>query len=389
VRGNVRKAPAAAFSHRPLPSSTRRVRLRIVTDQTAAEVQERLAASRRLAELINGYQISAAIGAFARLGIADALAEGPAPPAELAARLGADERSLVRLLEATREVGLFEARDDGRYGLTPLGKLLRGDVEGSLRRLAIVSTDEWRWRAYGHLTHALRTGEPGFIPAHGCRFWEYLASHPAEAASFNETMSRVSTLRDAVLAGAYDFGDIRRLVDVGGGDGSLLRAVLARHPHLQGVVFDQPGVVEVARERLLEAGLDERCEAVAGDFMEAVPPGGDAYLLSWILHDWDDETALRILRNCRAAMNDAARLLVVELVVPAADDPAPAPGVVRIVRQTDLEMLAVVGGRERTAAEYGELLAQAGFSLARIVPLEGMPWCVMEGVTVERPTALG
>ena len=235
----------------------------------------------------------------------------------------------------------------------------------------------------------MRTGEPGFVPAHGCRFWEYLDSHPAEAAGFNETMSRISAARDAVLAGAYEFDDLRRLVDVGGGDGSLLRAVLARHPHLQGVVFDQPGVVEVARERLLEAGLDERCEAVAGDFMEAVPPGGDAYLLSLILHDWDDETALRILRNCRAAMNDAARLLVVELVVPAADDPAPAPGVVRIVRQTDLEMLAVVGGRERTAAEYGELLAQAGFSLARILPLEGMPWSVMEGVTVERPTALG
>ena len=350
-------------------------------NQPAAAVQERLAASRRLAELINGYQISAAIGAFARLGIADALAEGPASPAELAAQLGADQRSLARLLEATLEVGLFEARDDGRYALTPLGQLLRSDVEGSLRRLAIVSTDEWRWRAYGHLTHALRTGEPGFVPAHGCRFWEYLDSHPAEAASFNETMSRVSAQRDAVLAGAYEFGDIQRLVDVGGGHGGLLCAVLARHPHLQGVVFDLPGVVEVARERLLEADLAERCEAIAGDFLEAVPPGGDAYLLSWILHDWDDETALRILVNCRAAMNDAARLLVVELIVPAADDEAPAPSVTRLVKQTDLEMLAVVGGRERTAAEYSKLLTQAGFSLARILPLEGMPWCVMEGVT--------
>ena len=265
-------------------------------------------------------------------------------------------RSLARLLEATLEVGLFEARDDGRYALTPLGQLLRGDVDGSLRRLAIVSTDEWRWRAYGHLTHALRTGEPGFVPAHGCRFWEYLASHPAEAASFNETMARISAARDAALAGAYEFGDLQRLVDVGGGHGGLLCALLAQHPQLRGVVFDLPGVVEGARERLLEAGLAERCEAIAGDFLEAVPPGGDAYLLSWILHDWDDETALRILVNCRAAMDDAARLLVVELVVPAADDPAPAPSVTRLVKQTDLEMLAVVGGRERTAAEYGELL---------------------------------
>jgi hypothetical protein len=351
-------------------------------DQPTAAVQERLAASRRLAELINGYQISAAIGAFARLGIADALAEGPALPAELAARLGADERSLVRLLEATRDVGLFETCADGRYALTSLGQLLRGDVEGSLRRLAVVSTDEWRWRAYGHLSHALRTGEPGFVPAHGCRFWEYLASHLQEAASFNETMARVSALRDAVLAGAYDFGAVQRLVDVGGGHGGLLCALLARHPHLQGVVFDLPSVVEGARERLLKAGLGDRCEAIAGDFLEAVPPGGDAYLLSWILHDWDDETALRILVNCRAAMSDAARLLVVELVVPAADDPAPAPGVVRLVKQTDLEMLAVVGGRERTAAEYGELLARAGLSLGRILPLEGMPWSLIEGAAV-------
>ena len=353
-------------------------------DQPTAAVQERLTAGRHLAELIDGYQLSAAIGAFARLGVADALAEAPASPAELAAQLGADQLSLARLLEATLEAGLFEARDDGRYALTPLGQLLRGDVERSLRRLAIVSTEEWRWRAYGHLSHAVRTGEPGFVPAHGCHFWEYLAGHPAEAASFNETMSRISAARDAVLAGAYDFGDVQRLVDVGGGHGGLLCALLARYPHLQGVVFDLPAVVAGARERLLEAGVAERCEAIAGDFLEAVPPGGDAYLLSWILHDWDDETALRILLNCRATMNDAARLLVVELIVPAADDPAPAPGVARLVKQTDLEMLAVVGGRERTAAEYSELLTQAGFSLARILPLEGMPWSVMEGVAKGR-----
>jgi len=363
-----------------LPTSAGPRRVRIVTDQPTAAMQERLAASRRLAELINGYQISAAIGAFARLGIADALAEEPATPAELAARLGADQRSLARLLEATVEVGLFEAQGDGRYALTPLGQLLRSDVAGSLHRLAVVSTDEWRWRAYGHLAHTLRTGEPGFVPAHGCRFWEFLAGHPAEAASFNETMSRISAARDAGLAGAYEFGDLQRLVDVGGGHGALVCAVLTWHPHLQGVVFDLPGVVSGAEERLLEAGLADRCEVIAGDFLEAVPPGGDAYLLSWILHDWDDETALRILRNCRAAMDDDARLLLVELIVPAADDQTSAPGVARLVKQTDLEMLAVVGGRERTAAEYRELLAQAGFSLARILPLDGMPWSVMEGV---------
>jgi hypothetical protein len=191
-------------------------------------------------------------------------------------------------------------------------------------------------------------------------------------------MARISAARDAVLATSYDFGHLRRLVDVGGGRGSLLCALLGVYPHLQGVLFERPGVAEGAREQLLKAGLTGRCEVVAGDFFEAVPPGGDAYLLSWILHDWDDELALRILANCRKGMDDGARMLVIELVVPAPDEPG-AAAVQRLVRQTDLEMLTVVGGRERTAKEYGQLFTRAGFELTRIVPLERMPWSVMEG----------
>jgi hypothetical protein len=341
-------------------------------------IEARLADTQYLAELIIAYQLSAAIGALARLGVADALAAGPALPVDLAQQLGADEQALTRLLEATLDAGLFTMGEDGRYALTSRGRLLRGDIEGSLRRLAIVSTDEWRWRAYGHLTHALRTGEPGFVPAHGCRFWEYLASHPIEAASFDESMSRISAARDAVLAASYDFRSFHRLVDVGGGHGSLLCAVLGTHPQLQGVLFDRPSVIDGAHERLLKAGLADRCVTLAGDFLEAVPPGGDAYLLSWILHDWDDELALRILVNCRRAMDEGACLLVVELLVPAPDEPG-APDAIRLVKKTDLEMLTVVGGRERTAAEYGELLKRAGFELTRIIPLKGMPWSLMEG----------
>lgn len=344
-------------------------------------VDARVKDGRQLAELINAYQLSAAIGALARLGVADALANGPALPGDLARRVGADERALARVLEATLDVGLFAVGDDGRYALTALGQLLRGDVEGSLRRLAIVSTDEWRWRAYGHLTHSLRTGEAGFVPAHGCRFYEYLASHPTEAASFDQSMSRIGAARDAALAASYDFSSLHRLVDVGGGRGSLLCAVLAAHPRLRGVVFDQPSVVEGAREALRSAGLADRCEAIGGDFLQAVPGGGDAYSLSWILHDWDDQTALRILTNCRKAMDDGTRLLVIELIVPAPGEPA-VPGVSRLIKQTDLEMLTVVGGRERTAAEYRELLTQAGFELSRILPLQGMPWSVIEAAAV-------
>lgn len=334
-----------------------------MTEATTHSTEQAVAAGRRLAELVNGYQVSAAIGAFARLGVADALANGPSSIAELAERLGADERALGRLLDATLPAGLFAIDDDGRYRLAELGELLRSDAPGSLRRFAVVSTDDWRWAAYGHLTHAVRTGEPGFVAAHGCRLWDYLAADPDAAASFEESMARVGAARDRAVAAAVDFGTTARLVDVGGGRGGLLCALLAAWPQLQGVVFDLPAVIEGAREQLQAAGFAERCQAVAGDFREAVPPGGDAYLLSWVLHDWDDATTLRILGNCRSAMPPGARLLLVEMVVPAAGEPN-AAAFARLVRQTDLEMLAVVGGRAhrgrvRGAAHPVRLCARA------------------------------
>jgi hypothetical protein len=341
---------------------------------------EELAASgRHLAELVGGYQASAAIGAFARLGVADALAEAPATSGDLAARVGAREDVLARLLEATLGIGLFTQDDDGRYHLTALGELLRAEAPGSLRRYALVSTEDWRWYAYAHLAETLRTGEPGFVAAHGCRLWDYLAAHPEAAASFQESMARISGARDQAVAASLDFGRFHRVVDVGGGQGGLLRALLSAYPDLRGVLFDVPTAIEAAGEPLRQAGFHERCEAIAGDFRQAVPPGGDAYLLSWILHDWDDLAAQGILRRCREAMNKGASLFVVEMVVPEEGEPG-ADTFKRLVMQTDLEMLVVVGGRERTAAEFRELLAAAGFAVTRTVPLEGLPWSVIEGV---------
>jgi hypothetical protein len=338
-------------------------------------------ASKRLAELVDGYRASAVIGAFARLGVADGLAGGPATRADLAARLSANEDALARLLEATLELGLFELGEDGRYNLTPLGHLLRGDVPGSLRRYAIVSTEDWRWQAYGHLDHTLRTGEPGFVAAHGSRLWDYLAGHPAAAASFEASLARIGAARDQAIAAALNFGRFRCVVDVGGGRGGLLVALLGTFPQLHGILFDLPGVVEGARETLSQAGLAERCRIIAGDFREAVPPGGDAYLLSWILHDWDDAGALQILRRCREAMEKGSALLVVEMVVPDKDQPG-ADAVRRLVRRTDLEMLAVVGGRERPASEFRNLLTAAGFAITSISSLQGLPWSLIEGVAV-------
>ena len=192
-------------------------------------------------------------------------------------------------------------------------------------------------------------------------------------------MSRATALVAAAFARTYDFGGTTRLVDVGAGFGTLMRAVLDAHATLEGAVCDLPGVIKVARATLADAGLTDRCQAIAGDFFEAVTAGGDAYVLSWILHDWDDQSALRILANCRAAMGDAGRPLVVELVVPSDDERRRSPDIEWLAKTTDIEMLAVVGGRERTAAEYGELFVAAGFELTRVIPLVPTAWSVIEG----------
>ncbi len=343
------------------------------------EKEDTRALSRQMGKLINGYQTSAAIGAVATLGVADALAGGPAHPADVAARVGADPGALARVLRALADAGVFEALEDGQFALTPLGATLRGDVPGSVRRAAIIAADEWHWRAYGHLTHSLRTGEAGFRPAHGCGFWEYLDRHPSAGAMVDGSMARIAAARAAAFARTYDFRAMTRVVDVGGGQGVLLQHVLEAHPHLRGIVFDRPAVSEAARARLAEAGLSGRCEVVSGDFFAGVPVGGDAYVLSWILHDWDDEAAVRILTNCRAAMGDAGRLLVLELVLSPANAPHPPTAADALARTVDLEMLAVVGGRERTEAEFQALLGRAGLGLTRVLALEGLPWSVIEG----------
>ena len=291
-------------------------------------------------------------------------------------------RSLERVLHVLADVGIFADLGDGRFGLTPLGELLRSGVPGSARRAAILWTEEWHWRAYGHLTSSVRTGKPGMHPAHGRDFWGYLADHAEAAAAFNDVMSTASSLRAQALAASYDFSSAERVVDVGGGEGRLVSVLLQAHPHLRGVVFDLPGVVGGAQQWLLESGLSSRGEVIAGDFLlQEVPSGGDIYVLSWILHDWDDEAAGRILANCRAGMDNASRLLVIEMVLPGPDAPKSpqAASVQRLAKALDLEMLAVVGGRERSGAEYEEMLATAGFRVTRMRGLEPTPWSVIEG----------
>jgi hypothetical protein len=309
-----------------------------------------------LYQKLSGAWVAQAISVVAKLGTADALAAGPRGVDELAAAAGAHAPSLYRVLRALASVGIFAEDDNGRFGLTPLAEPLRSDAPSSLRAFAIMLGEEWSWRPWAHLLHSVTTGHAAFADTYGTEIFEYLGQRPEAGALFDAAMTgRSSQDADAVVA-AYDFSAFRTVVDVGGGRGTLLAAILRAHPDARGILFDQPHVIPGARQQLDAAGLGQRCELVAGDFFESVVPGGDAYVLKWIVHDWDDQRALRILGRCRQALPDAGRLLLVETVLPPGNTPSPG-------KLADLAMMVWTGGRERTEAEYRALLAAAGFVL--------------------------
>jgi O-methyltransferase domain/Dimerisation domain len=325
-----------------------------------------------LLRMLTGYWTSQALYVAARLRIADLLAEGPRGSAELAQATGTHERALYRLLRALASEGVFVEGPDGCFGLTPLAACLRSDVPGSQWASAVMAGEE-HFRAWADLLHSVRTGQTAFEHVYGKPIFDYLAEHPDQAQVFDAAMTGIHGAETQAMLAAYDFAPFHTLVDVGGGNGSVLSAVLQRYPALHGVLFDRPHVVERARANLTAAGVAARCRTVGGSFFTSVPEGGDAYLMRHILHDWDDAQALSILRACRQAMAATARLLVVECVIPPGNEPF-------FGKFLDVNMLAIPGGLERTAAEYRDLFAAGGFRLARIVPtrlevsvLEGEP----------------
>jgi SAM-dependent methyltransferase len=300
-----------------------------------------------------------AIHAATKLGIADLLSSGTKSVAELARDSGAHPPSLECLLCALSTLGVFAVTPDGRFCNTPLSDVLRADHPESQRASALFLPAAFLWRPLGELHETVRTGEPAFQRIFGQRFFDYLASHQDDAATFNTVMTEGIRWTSSGLLSAYDFSRFRLLVDVGGGEGALLRDILSATPGTRGVLFDLPQVVSGA-SALLTGDVGGRCQIVGGDFFNSVPEGGDAYLLKGVIHDWPDQEASKILRNTRRAMRPGGTLLLVENVV----DGQRAVGMIEL-------LMLVIGGRERSEVDFRSLLAATGFAITRIVPAEG------------------
>jgi len=312
-----------------------------------------------LKQVFGGAWITQGLGVAAELGIADRLSGGPQTAEYLARQAGADAEALRRVLRALASTGVFSEDAQGRFGLTPVSELLRSAIPGSQRAFATMMGAELH-DAWGGLLHSVRTGEAGFDARFGMPFFQYMTDHPERHRIYDAAMTAIHGRETAPMLEAIDFAPFRTVVDVGGGNGSLLAAVLRRHPASRGILLDLPPVAERAAAELSGAGLSGRFEIACGDFFSSVPPGGDAYILRHIVHDWEDREAIAILRNCREAMGPEGRVLVVESVIPEGSDPC-------FGKWLDLMML-IVGGRERTAQEFRRLFASAGLSLKRIVP---------------------
>lgn len=312
--------------------------------------------------LLMGFVVSRALQVAAELGVADALARGPKECGALASEVGADATTLHRLLRALASFGVFEELADGRYVNTSRSECLRSDAPASLRNLARMYGDPAPWQAWSGLEHSVRTGEPSFAHVHGIPMFEYLSKHPDSARRFDEAMVASSRLMNDAIVEAYQWGQFGTLIDVAGGMGSTLAAILRANPGLHGVLFDLGHVIERGREHLAQQEVAQRCRTQSGSFFDAIPAGADAYFMKHILHDWDDADCLRILANCEKAMSDRAKLLVCEKIVPQGNESS-------IAKIIDLVMLVQTdGGRERSEREYQRLFAQAALRLVRVVP---------------------
>ena len=310
----------------------------------------------RLIGLITGYRISQAIHVVATLGIADLLRDGPCDSAALAAGTGAHPPTLYRLLRALAAVGVFREAPLGHFALAPMGDCLRSDAAEPVGPLAVQFGQPYHWQPWSYLLHAVRTGENAFRHVHGIDSWTYRAEHPEDRIAFDRAMTAITRRDAAAIVAAVDFRRFRRVVDVGGGQGRLLAAILSANDTARGVLFDLPEVVAHAADVLRDAGVAKRCEIVGGSFFETIPAGGDAYVLKSIIHDWGDAEAARILLGCRRAVGPEGRVLIVERMLAPPNEGAEG-------KLLDLQMLVGLDAKERTSEEFAALLDAAGFEL--------------------------
>ena len=317
-------------------------------------------------QYVTGFWMSRALYVLAKLGIPDLLQSGPKSVEELAQATETHAPSLYRLLRALASNDLVKIEDDGRFALTPLSETLVTNAPGSVRWFIISELGQEHYPAWGNLMHSVKTGEIAFDNHFGADIWKYFAQNPDDAAVFNNSMSGMTAVANEAIMSRYDFSPFNKIVDIGGGHGGLITSILKQNPQAKGVLFDADVVIEGARPRLEAAGVADRCEAVSGDFFKAVPAGGDAYVMKWIIHDWEDEKAITILKNCRSQMKPNGRLIIVDCVVPENNEPD-------FSKTFDLNMMVMTGGKERTAAEFAQLLEAAGFKLLRVIPTDVPP----------------
>ncbi|HEX4951550.1 MAG TPA: methyltransferase [Blastocatellia bacterium] len=329
---------------------------------TTAQTAQALPPEAVLTQMAFGPLLSQSLSVAAKLGIADLLAEKPKAVADLAAATKTNEQALYRVLRALASVGVFTETEGKVFALTPLAEPLRADVPNSVRNGVIFAGADWHWRVWSDLEYSVRTGLPAWGHTHGAEVFDYFAIHPAESEIFNNAMTDMSVAIAPSVVAAYDFTPFATIADIAGGHGYLLSQILRAAPASKGILFDLPHVLARADIVLEQQGVSERVEKVAGDFFQAVPRA-DAYVMKYIIHDWDDARALRILRVIHQAMDDNAKLLIVETVIPEGNEPHPG-------KLFDVEMLVSPGGIERTEKEFAALLAEAGFKMRRIIPAQ-------------------
>lgn len=326
----------------------------------------------QMMQMITGFWTSCCVYAAAKLNIAEILKEKSQTADQLAEATHCDAPSLYRVLRALSSVGVFRENEKKQFESTPLGDTLQSDIPGSMKAMAIAQLGD-HFNAWGNLVYSIKTGHIAFDNIEGMSVWKYYEMHPDEGVNFMKAMTGLTGAVIQHVLPEYDFSAFQTIVDIGGGNGALLMAVLDRTPHAKGIVFDEEYVVAETKNSIRQKGFDERCATEAGSFFEFIPENADAYLMKMVLHDWNDEQCLQILKNCQKAMKPGSKLLVLDAVIPEGNEPHPG-------KFMDINMLTMTGGKERTEKEFTVLFAAAGLRLSRIVPTHSPLFSILEVV---------